>query len=123
MSRRTSRRARLYITRVDPWSVTKAAFVLSLALGVVLVLVVVGTYWLVASTGVVDTTSTAIDDVLGTGEFDVLPAIEFSRVVGFASLVALAQVISITALATLVSFVYNIAATLTGGLEVVLAED
>lgn len=123
MSRSTSRRARLYITRVDPWSVTKAAFVLSLALGVVLVLVVVGTYWLVASTGVVDTASTAVDDVLGTGEFDVLPAIELSRVVGFASLVALAQVISITALATLVSFVYNIAATLTGGLEVVLAED
>ena len=123
MSRRGYRRARLYLTRVDPWSVTKVAFVLSLALGVVLVLVVAGTYYLVASTGVVDTLSTTVDDVLGTGEFDVLPAIEFSRVLGFSSLLALAQVVSLTALATLLSFVYNIAATLTGGVEVVLAED
>ena len=39
----TPRRARLYVTRVDPWSVTKAAFLLSLTVAVVLVVAVVET--------------------------------------------------------------------------------
>ena len=34
---RTPKRARLYVTRIDPWSVTKAAFMLALAIGIVLV--------------------------------------------------------------------------------------
>ena len=34
---RSPKRARFYVTRVDPWSVTKVAFLLSLAIGIILV--------------------------------------------------------------------------------------
>jgi len=33
-NRRKPRRARVYVTRLDPWSVAKAAFLLALAIGV-----------------------------------------------------------------------------------------
>ncbi|MCF8527991.1 MAG: DUF3566 domain-containing protein, partial [Candidatus Nanopelagicales bacterium] len=37
---RAPKRARLYVTRLDPWSVTKVAFLLSLAIGILLVVAV-----------------------------------------------------------------------------------
>ena len=46
-----------------------------------------------------------------------------SRVMGFTMLVAVVDVILITAIATLGAFLYNMAAALLGGVEVTLAED
>ena len=45
---RGPRRARLHLTRIDPWSVMKAAFLLSVALGIV-VFVAVSILWSVVS--------------------------------------------------------------------------
>jgi hypothetical protein len=42
---------------------------------------------------------------------------------GFTMIVAVVDVVLITAIATLGAFLYNLAATLLGGLEVTLAED
>ena len=36
----TPRKARLFVSRIDPWSVTKAAFMLALAIGIVIVVAV-----------------------------------------------------------------------------------
>ena len=46
-----------------------------------------------------------------------------SRVMGFTMIVAVVDVILITAIATLAAFLYNLAAALLGGVEVTLAED
>ena len=46
-----------------------------------------------------------------------------SRVLGFATVVAAVDVVIITAVATLFAFLYNLAATVMGGLEITLAED
>ena len=46
-----------------------------------------------------------------------------SRVLGFTMLVSVIDVVLITAIATLGAFLYNMAASLLGGIEVTLAED
>ena len=46
-----------------------------------------------------------------------------SRVMGFTMIVAVVDVVLITAIATLGAFLYNLAAALLGGIEVILAED
>ena len=46
-----------------------------------------------------------------------------SRVLGFTMLVAVVDVVLLTAIATLGAFLYNLAAALLGGIEVTLAED
>jgi hypothetical protein len=99
---RTPKRARLYVTRVDPWSVTKAAFMLALALGVVLV-VAVAVLWYVL-------------DV--TGFF-----LTFSRVMGVAIVIASVEIVLVSFLATLFSIMYNLSVGLTGGVEVVLSDE
>jgi hypothetical protein len=122
---RTPRRARLYVTRVDPWSVTKAAFLLALALGVILV-VAVGVLWYVLDvTGVFLALARTIDEVVGSANtgFDLMSYLEFSRVMGVAVVVASVEIVMVSVLATLFAIMYNLSVGLTGGVEVVLSDE
>ena len=122
---RNPRRARLYVTRVDPWSVTKAAFVLALALGIVLV-VAVGVLWYVLDgTGTFLAVSRTIDEVVGSANtgFDLMSYVEFSRVMGVAVVIASVEIVLVSVMATLFAVMYNLSVGLTGGIEVVLSDE
>ncbi|MDA2989532.1 MAG: DUF3566 domain-containing protein [Actinomycetota bacterium] len=121
--RRRPRRARVYVTRLDPWSIAKVAFLLSLAIGIVIVVAVAVVFWTLDSTGALDAVSRTVDDVLGTGGFDLLTTLEFSRVLGLAAVIASVEIVLVSALATLFAYLYNISVGLTGGVEVILSDD
>lgn len=122
-NRRKPRRARVYVTRIDPWSVTKAAFLLALAIGIVIVVAVGVGFWTLDSTGALDAVSRTVDDVLGTGGFDLLTSLEMSRVLGLAAVIASVEIVLVSLLATIFAFLYNLTVGLTGGIEVVLSDD
>jgi len=119
------RRARLYVTRIDPWSVAKAAFLLALTIGVVIVVAVWLLWWLLDSTGVLETLSRSLNDIVGsaTTGVDLVELFSFSRVVGGALVIAAVEVILVSLLATIFAFMYNLTVGITGGLEVVLSDD
>ncbi|QZY29166.1 DUF3566 domain-containing protein [Nocardioides coralli] len=119
------RRARLRLTRVDPWSVMKTAFLLSVALGIVTVVSVFIVWSVLGAAGVWESINATAQDILGeeAGGFDVTAYVGMSRVMGFTMLVAVVDVVLLTAVATLGAFLYNMAAALLGGVEVTLAED
>lgn len=123
---RGTRRARLRLVHLDPWSVMKTSFLLSIAFGIVTV-VSVGLVWSVlGAAGVWDSINATVTDVLGnegSEPFDIENYVGASRVLGFTMIVAVVDVILITAIATLAAFLYNLAAALLGGVEVTLAED
>ena len=120
---RRGRRARVYVTRIDPWSIAKAAFLLSLAIGIVIIVAVGVVFWTLDSTGALDSVSRTVDDVLGTGGFDVLTSLELGRVLGLAAVIASVEIVLVSALATLFAFLYNITVGLTGGVEVILSDE
>ena len=120
---RRGRRARVYVTRIDPWSIAKAAFLLSLAIGIVIIVAVGVVFWTLDSTGALDSVSRTVDDVLGTGGFDLLTSLELGRVLGLAAVIASVEIVLVSALATLFAFLYNITVGLTGGVEVILSDD
>ena len=121
-----TRQARLRLVQVEPWSVMKASFVLSVAVGVVTV-VAVGIVWSVlGAAGLWDSVNTIVHDALqGSNEepFEIQKYVGTSRILGFTMIMAVADVILITAIATLGAFLYNLAATLVGGVEVTFSED
>ncbi len=123
---RGPRRARLRLTRIDPWSVMKTSFLLAIAFGIVTV-VAVGMVWSVlGAAGVWDSINQTLQESIGgpgTSDLDVENYVGTSRVLGFTMLVAAVNVVLITAIATLGSFLYNMSAALLGGVEVTLAED
>jgi len=124
--RKPPRRARLRLTRIDPWSVMKTAFLLSIALGVVTVVSVLMVWSVLSAAGVWDSINQTVQNILGgesAGDFDIENYLGTSRVLGFTMLVAVIDVVLLTAIATLGAFLYNMAAALLGGIEVTLAED
>lgn len=121
-----TRKARLRMTHLDPWSVMKTSFLLSIAFGIVTVIAVAVVWSVLGAAGVWDSINSTVQEVIG-GEsgttFDVENYVGISRVMGFTMIVAVVDVVLITAIATLGAFLYNLSATLLGGIEVTLAED
>ena len=123
---RGTRRARLRLVHLDPWSVMKTSFLLSIAFGIVTVISVAVVWSVLGAAGVWDSIDATVTDVLGSQSgtpFAVEDYVGTSRVLGFTMIVAVVDVVLITAIATLGAFLYNLAAALLGGVEVTLAED
>ena len=96
-----------------------------IALGIVVV-VAVGVVWSVlGAAGIWDSIDATVADVVGeTGQsFRIEDYLGMSRVMGFTMIVAVVDVVLVTVIGTLGAFLYNLAAALLGGVEVVLAEE
>jgi len=119
------RRARLLVTRLDPWSVMKTSFMLSVSVGIVLLVATALLWWTLDVTQVFSTIGRTVNDIAGSGttSFDFLSLVGFSRVMGVALVLVAIEIVLWSALATLFAFLYNLSVGLTGGLEVTLSED
>ncbi len=120
-----ARHAHLFVTHVDPWSVMKNAFMLSIAIGIVLIVAVTVLWAMLSLSGTLDALTRTLNDIAGGGanSIDAASLFSFSRVVGLAALLAGLEVILLTALATLFAFLYNLSVGITGGLQVTLTDD
>ncbi len=119
------RRASLRLTHVEPWSVTRLAFAISVAMMIVAV-VAVGIFWQVLNfVGVWDQINDSFTTVLSddTGSFNVTDYFGFGRVMGLTLVLSAVNVILMTVLATIAAHLYNLAAQLMGGVEVTFAEE
>lgn len=124
-SRRT-RKARLRLARIDPWSVMKTTFLFAIAFGIMLIVIVYVLWSVIAGSGALESVNEFMTTLIGDqagGEFRVESFINGSRILGFAAVLAAIDVVIITTVSTLFAFLYNLAATIMGGLEVTLAED
>jgi hypothetical protein len=123
---RRNRRAQLRLVQVDAWSVMKTSFLLSIALGIVLVVAVAIIWSVLGAAGVWESINSIVQQAVGSDNskpFNIQDYVGTSRILGFAMIVAVLDVILITAIATLGAFLYNLSAALLGGIEVTLAED
>lgn len=122
-----ARKARLVLARVDPWSVMKLSFLLSIALAVVTFVAVTVLWSVVDSMGVFDSVGKTVESVTRSSDnaqgVDILAYVGFSRVVGLTVILSGVNIILMTALGTLAAFLYNLAASLVGGMHVTLTED
>ena len=124
---RPVRRARLRLTRIDPWSMMKTAFLFSIA-GLIIVLVATAALWsIVAVSGALGQVEEAMNALLsnadGSGTIVLKDYVDFPRVMGFALVLGAINVVLMTALATLGAFLYNVSCSLLGGVEVTLSEE
>lgn len=118
------RRVRLYVTRFDPWSVTKAAFILSLTIAIVLVVAVTAVWFILDRTGVIESLSGTVTDVVGsTSGLDLITSLEFGQVIGSTLILASVEIVLVSTFAGLFTILYNLTVGITGGVEVVLSED
>jgi transmembrane protein DUF3566 len=120
---RGPRRARLYIKRVDPWSVMKFSFAVSFVLLIIAVVATSVLYLALDAMGVFTSVNKALADMVGaTGGQGGGFTITAKGVIFGSALLGAVNVVLFTALATLSAFIYNVCADLVGGVELTLAE-
>ncbi len=123
VARRGPRRARLVIKHIDPWTVMKVTFVVSLVVLVVVVIAVAIIYAVLGKMGVWDQINSLVNSVAPTTASEAWHnPLSGSRVIGITAAVGAINVVLMTALATLGAAIYNLISDLVGGIEVTLSD-
>jgi hypothetical protein len=125
---RGPRRARLNLKRIDPWSVMKFAFAVSVVLFIVVVVATSVLYLSLDAMGVWQEVNKSLQSLVNASGGTEAAAtgggfrITAWGVIGTSMLIGAVNVVLFTALATLGAFIYNVCADLVGGVELTLAE-
>jgi hypothetical protein len=120
---RGPRRARLQLRHIDTWSALKISLVLSIALFFIWMMAVGVLYGVLNALGVFDT----LNDLFGqigsaSGSDTGGDVVTAGLVFGGAAVIGAINIVLMTALCTVGTFIYNLCSDLVGGLELTLSE-
>ena len=124
-AKRTARQAHLTVARVEPWSVMKFSFVVSLVAFVILFVAVSVLYGVLSALGVFDSLQHVVSSVTSSQNSTGVNAkawFSASKVLGYTALLGSLNIVLITAMSTIGAVVYNLTSRLVGGVEVTLRE-
>jgi hypothetical protein len=124
-SKRSSRQAHLTIARVEPWSVMKFSFVVSLVAFVILFVAVSVLYGTLSALGVFTSLQHVVQSVTSSQDSSGVNAAKWftaSRILSYTALLGALNIVLITAMSTIGAVVYNLTSRLIGGVEVTLRE-
>jgi len=117
------RRVRLSISRIDPWSAMKLSFLLSVALGIMIVVAAALVWFVLDSMHVFADIEDLLVSIGSESFLQLMDYVKFDRVMSFATIVGVVDILLLTALGTIGAFLYNIVAALVGGLHMTLTDD
>ena len=124
-SKRSSRQAHLTVARVEPWSVMKFSFVVSLVAFVILFVAVSVLYGTLSALGVFTSLQHVVASVTSSQDSNGVNAAKWftaSRILSYTALLGALNIVLITAMATIGAVIYNLTSRLIGGVEVTLRE-
>jgi hypothetical protein len=124
-AKRSARQAHLTIARVEPWSVMKFSFVVSLVAFVILFVAVSVIYGTLSALGVFTSLQHVVQSVTSSQDSSGVNAAKWftaSRVLSYTALLGALNIVLITAMSTIGAVVYNLTSRLIGGVEVTLRE-
>ena len=117
------RRVKMTISKVDPLSALKIGFITSVAIGIMIVVAMMILWFVLNNMKVFS----QIDDLLQTlNQPDLLRLgeyLEFGRWMSFAVIIAIIDVVLLTAMAAVGALLYNLIASLVGGQRITVTDE
>ncbi|WP_158867335.1 DUF3566 domain-containing protein [Leifsonia sp. AG29] len=114
----SSKQVRLKLVYIDFWSTVKLSFLAGICLAII---AIVGTFlvWTVLDrTGIFDQINGLFKDISGAGGSDLRSILGLGQVMGFSLVVAILDIVVVTALGAVFALLYNLSVKITGGLLV-----
>ncbi len=119
-----ARRMQLSLTRLEPWSVAKVTFLLSIA-GAIIQVVAAALLWILLNAmGLFDNLTQVISKTgLDAGGFDLGQVLSLGTVLSSVTIFSIFEIVLVVALVTIFAFLYNLVSSLVGGIHVTLGDD
>ena len=119
----TPRRVDIAIARVDAWTVMKVSFLLSVAFGIAMVIATAVLWFMVDGTHVFSTIEDFMKTIGGEKFIPFLDYLRLPKVLSYATIAGVANVVLLTAISTLGAMLYNLIASLVGGVKISLMDE
>ncbi|WP_228373705.1 DUF3566 domain-containing protein [Demequina soli] len=118
------RKARVLLSRIDPWSVLKLSFLLSIALGIMMVVAVFVLWNVLNGMGIFALVNEWVVKLFTTDqEVNIMQFFDRNKIMSATILLSVVNVVLLTALATIGAFLYNVVSSVVGGVYVTLTDD
>lgn len=117
------RRVKMTVARIDPLSAMKVGFLVAVAVGIMIVIAMMLVWFALDIMGVFSQIQSFLDtlnqaDLLRMGEY-----LQFGRWMSFSVIVAIVDIILLTALTAVSALAYNLIASLVGGVHVTFTDE
>ena len=122
---RAGRKVQLAVTRIEPWSAFKMSLLLSTAAAVGFIVGTILLWSVLKGMGVYDDIDGVIKSLQSNtaDPFSIMDYIGLGRVTSLAMVIGVVDVVLLTALGTLGAYLYNVCASLVGGVQLILTDD
>ena len=118
------RTVRITVSAVDPWSVMKMSFLMSVAIGIATIVAFIVLWVVLQATGVMSGLESTMSELAGAESAErIIGIFGFGRVVAAGFIIAVINIVLMTALSTLAAFIYNIGSLIAGGFSLTLTDD
>ena len=120
-----TKRSRLRVSYINPMSVIKTTFILSLAFGLASIVALIMLWSVAKFSGTIDAATGLLTDIFGIGGagFNIVSLLSLPRIIFIGSVFTVFQVVTWTLLAGIFSVIYNMFAEYVGGWEITLTDD
>lgn len=119
----TPRQLMLAVARIDPWTVMKVSFMLAVAFAIAGVVATLVVWLMLDAMHVFSDIEKFLTDIKADSFLKLLSYARLPQVMSLSVLVGVANIVIITALSTLAALIYNVVASLVGGIRVTLMDE
>ncbi|WP_374009625.1 DUF3566 domain-containing protein [Leifsonia sp. LS-T14] len=117
------RRATMRLVYIDFWSALKMSFLLSIIVAAITVVISLLVWSLMDKFGVVGAATSFLEDIAGAQGASLVAGLTFPNVMTFTLVVALLEVIVVSALGAIFAALFNLAVHVVGGWKVTFGSD
>ena len=114
----SGKQVRLKLVYIDFWSAVKLAFLLTICLGIITIVLSILLWTLLNVTGIFGSLDGTLQDILGDQSFSIASTFSLASVALFSFIIAIVDIVVGTVLGAIAALLYNLSVRITGGLLV-----